>query len=96
MAAVFLLDLVFYSLALESYRYSIKVFGCITVWPGQGVVCGRCGVVAVKSSDLEVKFESVRHPWENIEWISGYLALNAKVRAKYIHFGVINIRMHQQ
>lgn len=34
---------------------------------GQGAVCGGCGVVVVKSSDLEVKFESVRHPCENIK-----------------------------
>lgn len=53
-------------------------------WPGQGTVCGEYGVVVIKSSDLEPEFElSIRHPGEDIE-------LKAEVRAKCIHFGVIN------
>lgn len=67
MAAVFQFGLMLYSLVLESYRYLVQVSGCIAGMAGQGAVCGGCGVVVVKSSDLEVKFGSVRHPGENIK-----------------------------
>lgn len=51
------------------------------------------GVGLWQSGVHKVKFESVRHPGEDMKRISGYLGLNAEVLAKCINFGVINSRM---
>ena len=51
-----------------------------------------CRVVAIKIFDLDVKFEvRIRYPGEDIKWASGFLELNAEVKAKHIHFGVTDI-----
>ena len=51
--------------------------------PGQGAVCGGCGVMAIKIFDLDVKFEvPIRHTGEDIKWESVFLELNAKNKKK--------------
>ena len=39
------------------YRYLIHIFLLNNWCPGQGAVCGGCGVMAIKIFDLDVKFE---------------------------------------
>ena len=65
------------------YRYLIHIFLLNNWCPGQGAVCGGCGVMAIKIFDLDVKFEvPIRHTGEDIKWESVFLELNAKNKKK--------------
>lgn len=48
--------------------------------------------MAIKIFDLDVKFEvPIRYTAEDIKRASGFLELNAEVKAKHTHFGVTDI-----